>query len=65
VRTAQSHLRGRRKQSQKGVRRDLKEKGDGRVWCGGREEDDLVLGVGKGLKPQGPPDRMETVNLGR
>jgi hypothetical protein len=31
----------------------------------GRGELDLVLGEGKGLKTQGPAERMETGNLGR
>ena len=38
-------------------------------WTGGggvgRGEPDLLLGEGKGLKPQGPAERMETGNLGR
>jgi hypothetical protein len=33
----------------------------GAVW--GRGETDLVLGEGKGLKTQGPAERMETGNL--
>ena len=40
--------------------RDLEGKG---YWK--REEPDLVLGEGKGLKPWGPAERMETGNLGR
>jgi hypothetical protein len=45
-------------------RRDLGGKADvGGV--GERREPDLVLGEGKGLKPWGPAERMETGNLGR
>jgi hypothetical protein len=36
----------------------------GRGWWG-RDEPDLVLGEGKGLKPRGPAERMETGNLRR
>jgi hypothetical protein len=32
---------------------------------GGEGEPDLVLGEGKGLKSQGPAERMETGNLGK
>jgi hypothetical protein len=52
VRMPQSHLGKRRKESTSGKRgRDLGWKVNG-VWGnGGREEPDLVLGEGKGLKP--------------
>ena len=33
--------------------------------CGWKGEPDLVSGEGKGLKPRGPAERMETGNLGR
>jgi hypothetical protein len=56
----QSHLGGRRKQSQVG--RDI----GGEVDRGESEgEPDLALGEGKGLKPWGPAERMETGNLGK
>jgi hypothetical protein len=47
-------------------RRDLTWEGkwmDGRSW--GRGEPDLVLGEGKGLKPWGTAERIETGNLRR
>ena len=37
----------------------------GKVNWGGGREPDLVLGEGKGLKPQGPAEKMETGNLRR
>jgi hypothetical protein len=43
---------------------DLGGKVDGER-VGERGEPDLVLGEGKGLKPWGPAERMETGNLGR
>jgi hypothetical protein len=53
----QYHLGRRRKQSQ-GEKGTWEGKG-----MGGRMEPDLVLGGGKGLKPSGLAERMETDTL--
>ena len=37
--------------------------GFGRRELWGRREPDVLLGEGKGLKPRGPAERMETGNL--
>jgi hypothetical protein len=59
VRTPQSHLGGRRKQSQVGREGETW----GKVGVGG--EPDLVLSEEKGLEYWGPAERMETGNLRR
>ena len=42
-----------------------RESGQGRAGVAGRREPDLVLSEGKGMKPWGPAERMETGNIGR